>query len=60
MMTERIKPDEPSRAPAMISSLLFRTKPMAAGGESGVCVQKRDDCGHVRAADGDDQQDSKD
>ena len=29
MMIERIKPDEPSRAPAAISSLLFRTNPMA-------------------------------
>src|ERR1051325_641028 len=29
MMTERIRPDDPSNAPAIINSLLFRTKPMA-------------------------------
>ena len=30
MLTERMKPDAPSSAPAMISSLLLRTNPMAA------------------------------
>ena len=30
MITERMKPEEPSSAPAMISSLLSSTKPMAA------------------------------
>ena len=29
MMIDRMKPDEPSSAPAMISSLLSSTKPMA-------------------------------
>ena len=29
MMIERIRPDEPSRAPAAISRLFFKTKPMA-------------------------------
>ena len=30
MMTERMKPEEPSSAPAIIRSLLSRTNPMAA------------------------------
>ena len=30
MMMERIRPDDPSSAPAMISSLLSSTKPIAA------------------------------
>ena len=29
MMIERIRPDEPSRAPAAISRLFFKTNPMA-------------------------------
>jgi hypothetical protein len=30
MMMERMRPDDPSSAPAMMSNLLLRTKPMAA------------------------------
>ena len=30
MITERMKPEEPSSAPAMISNLLLSTKPIAA------------------------------
>jgi hypothetical protein len=30
MLTERMKPEAPSSAPATISSLLFSTKPIAA------------------------------
>src|SRR5664279_270842 len=53
MLTERMKPDAPSSAPATMSSLLSSTKPMAAA-ESGVGVQQRDHGRHVGAADGDD------
>ena len=56
MMTERIKPEEPSSAPATISSLLFEHESHRRGRKSGVGVQQRDHRRHVRAADGDDQQ----
>jgi hypothetical protein len=41
MMIERINPDEPSRAPAVIKSLLSRTKPIATA-ESPAYEFKRD------------------
>ena len=60
MMTERMKPEEPSSAPAMISSLLFEHEAHERGGKAGVGVQERDDGGHVGAADGSDQQHAED
>ena len=56
MMIERIRPDDPSSAPAMISSLFSSTKPIATADEAGVRVQQRDHGRHVGAADREDQQ----
>ena len=56
MMIERIRPEEPSRAPAMIRSLLSSTNPIATADEARVGVEERDDGGHVRAADRDHEQ----
>jgi hypothetical protein len=60
MMTERINPEEPSKAAGDYQQLIVQDKAHGRGRESGVCIQQRDDCGHVRAADGDYQQDSED
>jgi len=54
--------DEPGgavEAPAMMRSLFWRRIPWRRG-EPGIAVNKRDDGGHVGAADGDDQENSED
>ena len=56
MMIERIRPDEPSSAPAIDQQLVVQREPHGAGRKAGVGVQQRDHRGHVGAADGDDQQ----
>ena len=53
MLTERIKPEAPSSAPATISSLLSSTKPIAAAESPAYGVQQRNHRRHVRAADRD-------
>ena len=60
MMIERMKPDDPSSAPAMISSLLSSTNPIAAADKSRVRIQQRDHGRHVRAADRNNQQHAED
>ena len=56
MMMERIRPEDPSSAPAVTSSLLSRTKPMATAARPAYELRRADDGGHVRAADGNDEQ----
>ncbi len=58
MMTERMKPEAPSSAPATIR-LCFEDEAKQRCGEARIGVQKRNDRGHVRAADGSDQHDAE-
>src|SRR6476661_11238106 len=55
---ERMNPEKPSSVPAMISTLLPRTKPVAAD-ETGVRIQQRHHHGHVGGADRDHQHDAE-
>ena len=56
MMIDEDEADEPSSAPATISSLLSSANPIALADKSRVGIQQRDDGGHVGAADRHDQQ----
>ena len=59
MMMARMRPLDPSSAPAVISSLLSSTNPIATAERPGVGIQDRDHGRHVGAADRDDQQDAE-
>ncbi len=56
MMMDRIRPEEPSSAPATIEQVVIEGETHGAGGKAGVGIQNRDHGGHVGAADGDDEQ----
>ena len=53
-------PDEPTSAPAMMSTWLSIAKPVAPAEMPRVRVEERDDDRHVGAADGNHEQDPKD
>ena len=58
IIMERMKPDVPSSAPAMMSTLLPKREAGRARGEARVRVEERDDDRHVRAADGEHREDA--
>ena len=55
MMTARMKPDEPSSAPATMSSLLSSANPMALADKPAYELSRAMDGRHIGAANGNDQ-----
>ena len=59
MLTERMKPDAPSSAPAMIEQLAVEHESHRGGGETRIGIEQGDHRRHVGTADRDDHQHSE-